>query len=170
MGEPMDAYMIILAICLYFAAAALIVAEVFIPSAGIITICAIGCLAGGIAIFFSQGGPVAGWIGISVAVVMLPTVWIIAYRLFPKTRFGKSVMLAPPQQQGGGGVPDSDRINTLIGTKAVVITPLRPVGICDFSGERLECVAESGYVEKGKTVQVIRVAGTQLTVRVVENV
>jgi len=158
-------YMIIIAICLYLAAAALIIAEVFVPSGGIITICAIACLGGGIAIFFSQGGPVAGWIGIGVAVVMLPTVWIIAYRLFPRTRLGKSVILAPPKGQEGGGVPDAESIGKLLGAKAVVITPLRPVGMCDFSGERLECVAESGYIEKGKTVQVIHVVGTQLTVR-----
>lgn len=166
----MDIYMILLAIFLFLAAAALMVAEVFVPSAGLITMCAIACLVAGIAIFFTQGGPAVGWIGVGIAVVMLPTVWFIAYRLFPKTRFGKTVILDPPQQQGGGGIPDSDKLNSLLGAKAVVISPLRPVGMCDFCGQRLECVAESGYVEKGKTVQVIRVTGTQLTVRVVDNV
>jgi membrane-bound ClpP family serine protease len=42
------------------------------------------------------------------------------------------------------------------------------VGTCDFSGRRLECVAESGYVDKGKKVKVIRVQATQLTVRQIE--
>ncbi len=50
----------------------------------------------------------------------------------------------------------------------VVISPLRPVGICDFSGQRVECVAESGYVDRGKNVKVIHVEGTQVTVRVME--
>jgi len=40
--------------------------------------------------------------------------------------------------------------------------------MCDFSGRRIECVAETGYVEKGKEVRVIRVQGTQLTVRINE--
>jgi membrane-bound serine protease (ClpP class) len=164
----MDIYMIILAVFLYFLSAALIVAEVFLPSAGIVTICSILCVAGGIAVFFSQGGPVAGWLGVVTAVVMFPVVFIVSYHILPRTRFGKSVMLAPPVQQTGGGVPDADDLNTLLGAEAVVITPLRPVGMCDFSGRRLECVGESGYVEKGKTVKVIRITGTQLTVRVVE--
>ncbi|HSV26818.1 MAG TPA: NfeD family protein [Sedimentisphaerales bacterium] len=166
----MDVHMIVLAVFLFLAAGILIVAEIFIPSWGIITVCALGCLAGGIAIFFAQGGPVAGWIGLSVAVVMLPTLWITAYRILPRTGFGRHVMLTPPQCQEGGGIPDAERIKTLLGAYAVVVTPLRPVGICDFSGDRLECVAESGYVDKGKTVQVIRVVGTQLTVRVVDTV
>ena len=37
-----------------------------------------------------------------------------------------------------------------------------------FSGKRLECVAESGYVEKGKKIKVIKVESTQITVRVTE--
>jgi membrane-bound ClpP family serine protease len=40
--------------------------------------------------------------------------------------------------------------------------------MCDFSGQRVECVAESGYVDKGKKVKVINVESTQLTVRLIE--
>ena len=57
----------------------------------------------------------------------------------------------------------------MLGETGVVITPLRPVGMCEFDGERLECVAETGFVENDVTVTVIRVEGTQLTVRTVEN-
>ncbi len=48
------------------------------------------------------------------------------------------------------------------------MTPLRPVGMCDFAGQRLECVAESGYLDKNQIVEVIKVEGTQLTVRIKE--
>ena len=48
------------------------------------------------------------------------------------------------------------------------MTPLRPVGMVDFSGKRVECVAEGGYVEKEKMVKVIKVESTQLTVRVLD--
>ena len=77
-------------------------------------------------------------------------------------------MLQPPKRQLGDAIADTDKIKALLGKRAVVITPLRPVGMCDFSGERVECVAESGYVDKGKTVEVIKVQSTQLTVRVIE--
>ena len=45
---------------------------------------------------------------------------------------------------------------------------MRPVGMCDFEGRRVECVAESGYLQKDKQVKVIRVEGTQVTVRVMD--
>jgi len=155
------------AVFLYFACAALIIAEVFIPSGGLISICALGCVVGGVVIFFRHS-TTAGWIGIGVAIVMIPAVLIIAYKIFPKTKFGKSVILTPPQRQRGDAIADTPEVKGLLGTVGVVITPLRPVGTCDFSGQRVECVAESGYVDKNKKIKVIHVEGTQLTVRVIE--
>ena len=161
------AWWLVFAIFLYFASAVLIVAEVFVPSGGLISICALACLLGGIGIFFHHSYT-AGWIGIVIALVMIPVVLIIAYRIFPKTRFGKSVTLMPPQRQKGDAIPDTSDLKELLGKDGKVVTPLRPVGMCDFSGQRVECVAESGYVDKGKKVTVIHVESAQVTVRIVE--
>jgi len=158
---------LVFAFFLYFACAALIVAEVFVPSGGLISICAFLCLAGGIAIFF-QHSTIAGWIGVIIAVIMIPSLLVIAYKVFPKTRFGKSVTLTPPQRQPGDAIADTPKLKELLGAVGQVLTPLRPVGMCDFSGQRVECVAESGYIDKGKKVKVIRVQSTQVTVRVIE--
>ncbi len=158
---------LVFAVFLYLVCAALIIAEVFIPSGGLISICALACLIGGVAIFF-QHSIVMGWVGIAVAVIMIPSAVIIAYKVFPKTRFGKSVTLAPPQRQAGDAIPDTLQLKNLLGVVGIVVTPLRPVGMCDFSGQRVECVAEGGYVDKGKKVKVINVESTQLTVRTIE--
>ena len=155
------------AVFLYFASAVLIIAEVFVPSGGMISICSGVCLIGGVVIFF-QHSDTAGWVGVIIAVVMIPSVLIAAYRIFPKTRFGKSVTLTPPERQAGDAIADTAELEKLLGNVGVVLTPLRPVGSCDFSGQRVECVAESGYVDKGKSVKVIRVQSTQVTVRVIE--
>ncbi len=158
---------LIFAVFLYFACAALIVAEVFVPSGGLISICALACLVGGAAIFFHYSF-IAGWIGVGIAAIMIPAVLIFAYRIFPKTRFGKSVTLTPPERQQGDAIPDTDKLKDLLGAEGVVLTTLRPVGMCDFSGHRVECVAEGGYVDKGKKIKVINVESTQLTVRIIE--
>ncbi len=158
---------LIFAVFLYFACAVLIVAEVFVPSGGLISICALACLGGGIAIFFHHS-MIAGWIGVVIAAIMIPVVLIFAYRIFPKTRFGKSVTLTPSERKQGDAIPDTDKLKDMLGAEGVVLTPLRPVGMCDFSGQRVECVAESGYVDKGKKVKVINVESTQLTVRLIE--
>lgn len=158
---------LLFAVFLYLACAALIIAEVFVPSGGLISIFALACLVGGVLIFF-QHSTIAGWIGLIIALIMIPSVLVFAYKIFPKTRFGRNVLLAPPERQQGDAIPDSSNLRRMLGAEGIVLTPLRPVGMCDFSGQRLECVAESGYVDKGKKVKVIDVESTQLTVRIIE--
>lgn len=155
------------AVLLFFASAALLIAEVFVPSGGIISFFSAICLIGGIVIFFRHS-TFAGVTGIIIALIMIPLVLIIAYKIFPKTKFGKTVTLSPPLRQQGDAIPDTEELKSLIDNVGVVLSPLRPVGMCDFSGRRVECVAETGYIEKGKEIRVIRVQGTQLTVRINE--
>ncbi len=158
---------LVFAVFLYFACAALIIAEIFVPSGGIISLFALACVIGGAVIFFRHSNT-AGWIGVVIAVIMIPSVLVFAYRIFPKTRFGKSVTLTPPERKKGDAIPDTEELKELLGAVGLVMTPLRPVGMCDFSGQRLECVAEGGYVDKEKKVKVINVESTQLTVREIE--
>jgi len=157
----------VFAFFLYLACAFLIVAEVFVPSGGLLSACAFACVAGGILIFFKHS-MVAGIAGVGIAIVMIPLLLVFAYRIFPKTRFGRSVTLSPPERQQGDAIADTAELKGLVGKEGTVLTPLRPVGACDFDGRRVECVAESGYVDKGKRVKVIRVQSTQVTVRVIE--
>jgi membrane-bound ClpP family serine protease len=159
--------MFLLACILFFACAALILAEVFIPSGGLISVMAIACVVGGLIVCFNISA-FWGWVGIIAAIIMIPSVLILAYKLLPKTRFGKNVTLAPPERQQGDAVPDTNTLKEMIGAVGTVVTPMRPVGMCNFSGQRLECVAESGYVDKGKKVKVIKIESTQLTVRVID--
>jgi membrane-bound ClpP family serine protease len=158
---------ILLAVFLYFLCAMLLVAEVFVPSGGLISVCSLLCLAGGVVIFF-RVSPAAGWAGVALAVVMIPATLIVAYRVFPKTRFGKSVTLNPTRAGRGAGIPHSEELERLLGSDGVVLTPLRPVGMCEFSGHRVECIAESGYLARGETVTVIEVQGRKLLVRKTE--
>lgn len=157
-----------LGILLIIMAAVLLVVEIFVPSFGLLTCCALASLAGGIWLFFKDS-TATGWVGVGIAIVVMPIVWIITYRVFPKTRFGKSVSLSGPKRQRGDAIPDTPDLLKMEGKTGVVISPLRPVGMCEFGGKRFECVAETGFVEKGKNIVVIDVEGTQLTVRLSED-
>jgi membrane-bound ClpP family serine protease len=156
---------LLFAVFLYVVSAGLIVAEVFIPSAGLLAICAIACLVGAVWLFF-QHSVAAGWAGLVIGLIMVPSLLVLAYKILPKTRFGKRIILAPPVRDRGDAIADAPALGELLGRTGRALTVLRPVGQCDFDGRRIECVAESGYVEKNRTVKVIRVEGTQVTVRV----
>jgi membrane-bound ClpP family serine protease len=158
---------LLFAVFLYVICAVLILAEVFIPSGGVLGVAAFISLICGLLLFFRHS-PVAGLVGIVVAVSMVPALLVLAYTLLPRTRFGRRVLLVPPERQRGDAIADTPELGRLLGRTGRVLTTMRPVGMCEFDGRRVECVAESGYVPKDKKVEVIHVEGTQVTVRVVE--
>jgi membrane-bound serine protease (ClpP class) len=158
---------LLFAVFLYAVCAALLVAEVFIPSFGLLSLCSAACLVGGLMIFFRHSAT-AGWIGVVVAVAMVPSLLVTAYKVLPRTRFGKRVILSPPIRDRGDAITDTPELRQLIGREGRVLTTMRPVGMCEFDGRKFECVAEKGYVWKDNKVKVIRVEGTQVTVRVLD--
>jgi membrane-bound serine protease (ClpP class) len=156
-----------LAVFLYALFMLLLIIEVFVPSGGLLAACAAACLIAGTVIFFKQS-TTAGIAGVIFGAIAIPLGLKFAYREFPNTRFGKGVTLEPPKRPQGDAVPDTPDLKDLLGKTGTVLTPLRPVGMCDFSGRRVECVAESGYVDRRRKVKVIEVESTQVTVRTIE--
>lgn len=154
---------LLLALC-----AILLVFEIFIPSLGLLTAIALLCLAGGIYIFFEISAT-AGWIGVWTAIILIPIIWILVYKLLPRTRLGR-VLELKKVQQAIGGIPDLDHLKSLMGKSGSVLSPLRPVGMCEFDGKKIVCVSESGFIEKQTPVKVIYVEGNKVIVRKIETV
>lgn len=158
-----QALWIFCAVLLLIFCAILLVFEIFIPSLGLLTATALLCLAGGIYIFF-QVSTTAGWVGVWTAVVLIPVVWAIVYKLLPKTPIGR-VLELKKVEQAMGGIPDQEHLESLMGQHGIVLTPLRPVGMCEFDGKKIVCVSEAGFIEKQTQVKVIHVEGNKITVR-----
>ncbi|MDH7598812.1 MAG: NfeD family protein [Sedimentisphaerales bacterium] len=159
---------VLLATGLYVASGIILFVEVFVPSGGLLLVCGLASAAGGLVICFRQGQMV-GWIGLLEAIVVVPVVFGLTFKILPDTRFGRGVTLTPPQRPIGDGVPDAAQLEGLIGQEGTVLTPLRPVGICRITGKRIECMAEGRYLDPGTRVEVIGIQGAQLTVRPIED-
>jgi membrane-bound ClpP family serine protease len=48
------------------------------------------------------------------------------------------------------------------------LTPLRPTGLVEFEGRRMEAMSEEGMIAANTLVRVIEVRGTRLVVRVAD--
>ena len=156
------------AVLLLIFCAILLVVEIFVPSLGLLTVTALLCLAGGLYIFF-QISATAGWIGVWIAVVLIPVVWVLVYKLLPKTKLGRILELHHALT-GISAVPDQEKLDALKGKTGMVISPLRPVGMCQIDGKKFVCVSDSGFIEKQIHVKVIQVEGNKVTVRKIETV
>ena len=57
------------------------------------------------------------------------------------------------------------KLDRLLGETGQTITDLRPVGAVMFGDERVDCVAQTGQIDKGYKVTVIHVEGVRVVVR-----
>ena len=157
-----DGFLIITAFVL---AGGLIVLELFIPSQGILTIMAVASLVYGIVQCFL----VNQWLGFIVSIVTVAAIPVFVaamVRIWPNTWIGKRIAIKKAEKAvPGGSIPDVAKLDTLLGQTGEAITDLRPVGAVMFGDERVDSVAETGQIDKGSKVTVIRVEGVRVVVR-----
>ena len=155
----------ILIVSLFILAGVLIVLELFIPSQGVLTIVAAACLIFGIVECFLVS-QLLGLIVVIVTAVTLPVFIIAMVRIWPDTWIGKRVAIRKAQKAiPGGSIPDAGELDRLLGQTGQTITDLRPVGAVMFGDERVDCVAETGQIDKGSEITVIHVEGVRVVVR-----
>jgi len=140
-------------------------AELLIPSFGLLTVIAVGCFIGGIVVTFNTYGQTAGMITTICCLVGLPIGGAVGLRIWPKTWLGRKIIPPNPTVSDFDTSIPVAELDALVGESGRAISPLRPVGICDFGGRRISCVAESGMVDTGTAVEAVGVSGSNVSVR-----
>jgi membrane-bound serine protease (ClpP class) len=59
--------------------------------------------------------------------------------------------------------PESDR--HWLGRTGTVLSPLRPAGIAEIDGTRVDVVSDGGFIDAGTPIEVARVDGNRIVVR-----
>lgn len=139
-------------------ATVLYVAEVFIPSHGVLTVLATACLVGVVVLCFV----INRWLGTGalVAIALLGPVGLsLGVSVWQRTPVGKKMVL-----HGIAGEPP--RPFVLIGSTGVTLTELRPMGECEFGDQRIEAKSEfNRLVPAGRAVVAIALNDGVATVR-----
>lgn len=152
-------------IILLFAAGVLVlVAELFLPSHGVLSVLAVGLLVAGIVQTFRYGGQRAGGIATLACLIGLPIFAAAAIRIWPKTWIGRRIAPRNPVVTDRDTSVPVEEISRYIGQYGLSTTQLRPVGFCEFNGRRVPCIAEFGLIEPGTIVEGIRLTGGNLAV------
>lgn len=152
--------MLAIALVLVICSALLVWAEIWIPSFGLLTAAAIGCLIG--AFIFAAQSNVENAITITglTSAVILPLSILFAIKLIEH-----SPLLL--KEELTSSVGDEERIailKDLIGKTGLSHTDLRPSGSALIDDKKYDVVALSGYIDKGKTIRVVKVEGIVVTV------
>jgi membrane-bound ClpP family serine protease len=142
----------------------LLIAELFIPSGGLIGLLAVSCLGLSLWKAFSQSTAM-GLNFLLADVVLMPLAAILFINLWDKTPFAKRAFLKPPEPEEVELSHSAQRLDHLVGQLGRALTPLRPSGMVDFDGRRLDGLSEDGLIPTGALILAVRVRGGQLIVR-----
>jgi membrane-bound serine protease (ClpP class) len=90
---------------------------------------------------------------------------LLLLRLLPRLPFGRRLILARglDSAQGYASAPVSDAL--LLGKTGRASSPLRPAGIAEIDGHRVDVVSEGDMIDAGQLIEVIRVDGNRIVVR-----
>ena len=152
----------------------LLLAEIFvIPGFGVAGISGLvlvagslfAALVGNVGLSFPPFAALAPAVGTMAATLVLLIVLMFSLsKYLPKSeRFGQLVLA--PELASASGYVSAETMEELIGQTGVSLTPLRPAGMADIGGERIDVVTRGEFVLPGTRVEIIRVRGSRVIVR-----
>lgn len=148
---------------LYGVGVLLLVADFFLPSHGLLTVASLALL--GYALYETfQVSEQAGLISLVCLLVGVPAVLGAAIRVWHRTWVGRRISPPNPVLSEEDRLPLQE-LEMCVGQIGRTVTPLRPVGMCLFGDQRVECVAESAMIGAGVEVEGIRLTDRTLVVR-----
>ncbi|MGQ0634333.1 MAG: NfeD family protein [Planctomycetaceae bacterium] len=147
----------------------LLIAEVFIPSGGLISILAIVSL---VAALLCAGkawwslSPGYFWSFVSAMVVLLPVAIGVAFYIWPSTPLGKRAILeGPAPEEVAAFVEQEEKYSQMVGQVGETVTALNPAGIVRIAGHRVHCMSEGVIIDAGVRVRVMSAKPNGVIVR-----
>ncbi|MGB0716426.1 MAG: hypothetical protein ACPGXK_11135 [Phycisphaerae bacterium] len=142
----------------------ILVAEIFIPSQGVLTAVSLLFLGIAVAQTFYQYGSDAGLLSLVACAIIVPAVLMVAIKYGRQTWVGRQIAPPNPVLSSADSAVPVDSLSTLVGQSGKSISPLRPVGICSFNGRRISCVAKFGTIDADVDVEGVGIEGSNLQV------
>ena len=159
----------IFAVLLLIVGLAILMAEVFIPSGGLLgVITFISLVVSLIFAYRAWGGSHPGIFAAFCVLLLLlvPIVIGTGFSILPHTAVGKKVILEAPDAEAlTPYLAESRHLEQLVGEFGTALTMLNPGGLVRVLGERLHATSAGFAIEPGDSVKVIEVRGSTVVVR-----
>ena len=140
---------------------ALVVVEMYIPGFGFPGVTGTICLIAGVALYAKTD--IIAWLVMTVIIVSLLCVALsISIRSAAKGRLAKSKLVLNEVSTSEVGEND---LSYYVGKSGCATTVLRPAGIGEFEGVKLNILSDGEYIAEGARITVTRVEGNRIFVR-----
>lgn len=141
-----------------------------IPGFGVAGIGGIVALVAGLGLALvgagATGAVVIGALGrVAISVLLALGGGLLLLRFLPNLPFGRRFVLDTEMRADEGYSSEPAADHQVLGLTGTALSPLRPSGVADLNGRRVDVVSDGRFIEAGATVEVFRVDGNRIVVR-----
>ena len=151
-------------IVLFVVGLVLLIIEMFHPGFGVPGCLGIICMIADVCITAKTW--TQGLILTAVILAIIAVLVVVCIVLAQKGKLpGKLILKQSTDRASGFTAAATGEQSELLGKTGLASTDLRPAGIADFDGQRLDVVTQGGYVARGETVLVTALEGNRIVVK-----
>lgn len=155
---------ILLPLILQVVGVLVIIAEIIIPSGGILSIIALALLGYSLYGVFANVSTSAGLMFLGADIVMIPILVVVGLKILANS----SLTLRKSLKSENGVTSQPEGLEKMTGMEGRSVTPLRPSGTAVIDGKRVDVVSRGEFIEKDAPVTVVKVTGNQIIVKQIQ--
>jgi membrane-bound serine protease (ClpP class) len=140
-----------------------IIAEIFIPSLGVLAVIALALLSYSLYIVFTSISTTAGVIFTGLDIIIVPLIVVLGIKILAKS----PLALKRELSKQNGVVSQKEKLENYINMKGTAVTDLRPAGMAQINSQRVDVVTDGEYIEADTPVIVTGVAGNRIVVEAI---
>ncbi|NMA85903.1 MAG: nodulation protein NfeD [Tissierellia bacterium] len=140
----------------------LLIIEAIIPGFGLPGISGIVLVLAGT--ILAMGTVTSALWSLSIAIIITAIITILLVKFGHKSKKMEGVVLSTSQQDEDGYLSTTSQAEYLNKT-GVTVSELRPSGIIEIDGKRLDALSEGVFIPKEEEIKVVRVEGSKIIVR-----
>ncbi len=114
-----------------------------------------------------EHGPLATLAMLLIVLLVLAIAVSTGLRSIAKGRLGKSSIINAETESNEEGYRSVEDLQVFMDREGTASSVLRPTGIADFDGVRLNVSSEGDYIPAGTKVRIIKVEGAKILVRAI---
>ena len=145
----------------------LMVLEAFMPGFGLPGISGIILEVVAVALTLMNHGPMAALCMTLIVLSILAIAISMSLRSAANGKLSRSKLVLNDTESNEAGYRSTEDLDVFLGKEGVTTTVLRPTGMAEFAGVRLNVVSEGEFIQSGTRVQSVRVEGSRILVRTI---
>jgi len=137
-----------------------VIAEIFIPSLGLLAVMAIGIFCYSLYLVFTTISSTAGTVFTGLDLLLVPVLVIFGMKILAKS----PLALRRELSKKDGVVSQKQGLEAYLHMKGKSVTDLRPAGMAEINSQRIDVVTDGEYIDADTAIVVTGVTGNQIIV------